>query len=412
MAPLMVAAPAYAVTMDDVRTAIAEKRPFDAFQYLKELAEAGNPEAQYELGGFYHWGRVGAADFTKARQWYERAAKQGNVDAMLGLAVIYGHGQGVPQDKAASFRWLVLASTQQLAPEDAARIAAARDDLATASDRPADRGGPRRGPQLHPQAGIAGVDRAAHRGGRRPGAPGDRVQPADLLAPALAARRRRDLGQAREPPADRRLQGARRPHLHPPPAPRPAERPGRHRRHPRQPRPEHRLRRAPVRPALRGGRAARQQPVQERRHARLWRGADRDRPRFPGHLRGDPGDRRGAQAAFRALVPPLAAGRGCDLRLGTDAGGPGPGDDLCADRARLRHLLHHPGARRPWAPDRDRRRGRGQRRRLRPVVRRQAAGLDQQRRHHRRWRGLPGPGRGCVASDLARCGARDPGQRG
>jgi TPR repeat protein len=131
MAPFMVAPPAYAVTMDDVRTAIAEKRPFDAFQDLKELAEAGNPEAQYELGGFYHWGRVGSADFTKARQWYERAAKQGNVDAMLGLAVIYGHGQGVPQDKAASYRWLVLASSQHLSPEDAARIAGARDDLAS-----------------------------------------------------------------------------------------------------------------------------------------------------------------------------------------------------------------------------------------------------------------------------------------
>ncbi len=129
-APFMGAGPAYAVTMDDVRAAIAEKRPFDAFQYLKELAEAGNPEAQYELGGFYHWGRVSSADFTKARQWYERAAKQGNVDAMLGLAVIYGHGQGVAQDKAASFRWLVLASSQHLAPEDAARVAAAREDLA------------------------------------------------------------------------------------------------------------------------------------------------------------------------------------------------------------------------------------------------------------------------------------------
>jgi TPR repeat protein len=130
IAPLTVAAPAYAVTMDDVRTAIAEERPFDAFQYLKELAEAGNPEAQYELGGFYHWGRIASADFAKARQWYERAAKQGNVDAMLGLAVIHGHGQGVPQDKAASYRWLVLASSQHLEPEDAARIADARDDLA------------------------------------------------------------------------------------------------------------------------------------------------------------------------------------------------------------------------------------------------------------------------------------------
>jgi TPR repeat protein len=124
------AMPAHAVTMEDVRAAIAEKRAFDAFQYLKELAEAGNPEAQYELGGFYHWGRIAAADYAKAHQWYERAARQGNVDAMLGLAVMYGHGQGVAQDKGASYRWLVLASSQHLPPQDAARIAGARDDLA------------------------------------------------------------------------------------------------------------------------------------------------------------------------------------------------------------------------------------------------------------------------------------------
>jgi TPR repeat protein len=129
--PFWAASPAFAVTMDDVRKAIAEKRSFDAFQYLLELAKAGDPVAHYELGGFYHWGKVSSADFTKARTWYERAARQGNVDAMLGLAVIYGHGQGVPQDKAASYRWLVLASSQHnLPPEDAARIANARDDLA------------------------------------------------------------------------------------------------------------------------------------------------------------------------------------------------------------------------------------------------------------------------------------------
>ncbi len=128
--PFWMATPAQAATMEDVRAALADKRLFDAFQDLKELAEAGNAEAQYELGGFYHWGKVTAADFTKARTWYERAARQGNVDAMLGLAVIYGHGQGVPQDKAVSYRWLILASSQHLAPEDAARIASARDDLA------------------------------------------------------------------------------------------------------------------------------------------------------------------------------------------------------------------------------------------------------------------------------------------
>jgi TPR repeat protein len=130
MASLMVAAPAYAVTMDDVRTAIAEKRPFDAFNYLQELAPAGDPAAQFRLGDMYRWGDVGAANFEKALYWYSRAAKQGSVDAMLGLAGMYGSGQGTPQDKAAAYRWLVLASSQQLAPEDAARISAARDDLA------------------------------------------------------------------------------------------------------------------------------------------------------------------------------------------------------------------------------------------------------------------------------------------
>lgn len=129
VAPFMVSAPAYAVTMDDVRKAISEKRPFDAFTYLKELAPAGDPEAQYRLGDIYRWGDVGAADFEKALYWYSRAANQGNVDAMLGLAGMYGHGQGVPADKVAAYRWLILASSQHLDEKAAAIVAEARDNL-------------------------------------------------------------------------------------------------------------------------------------------------------------------------------------------------------------------------------------------------------------------------------------------
>lgn len=129
LAPAWAAAPAFAVTMDDVRKAIAEKRSFDAFQDLLELAPAGDPVAQYTLGDIYRWGDIGAANFEKALYWYGRAAKQGNVDAMLGLAGMYGHGQGVAQDKAAAYRWLVLASSQHLDPKSAAIVASARDDL-------------------------------------------------------------------------------------------------------------------------------------------------------------------------------------------------------------------------------------------------------------------------------------------
>lgn len=126
---LALAAPAVAATMEDVRQAIAEKRMFDAYQDLQELAEAGDPVAQYELGGFFHWGTVGPANFEKAHMWYERAAKQGNYDAMLGLAVMYGQGQGVAQDKATAYYWLVLASGQHLDPRSAAKVASTRDYL-------------------------------------------------------------------------------------------------------------------------------------------------------------------------------------------------------------------------------------------------------------------------------------------
>ena len=128
-AQFWIAAPAFAVTMDDVRKAIAEKRSFDAFQDLQELAPAGDPVAQFTLGDMYRWGDIGSRNFEKALYWYTRSAKQGNVDAMLGLAGMYGAGEGVPQDKAAAYRWLVLAGSQQLDEKSAGIVAAARDDL-------------------------------------------------------------------------------------------------------------------------------------------------------------------------------------------------------------------------------------------------------------------------------------------
>ncbi len=130
LAGLAFCTPVQAATMEDVRKAIAEQRLFDAYQDLQDLAEGGDPVAQYELAGFHHYGRVGAVNFDKARQWYERAAKQGNTDAMLGLAVIHGFGQGVPQDKRVAFRWMVIAGTQNMSPVDAEKVASSRDHLA------------------------------------------------------------------------------------------------------------------------------------------------------------------------------------------------------------------------------------------------------------------------------------------
>jgi len=121
-----------AADMADIRKLIAEDRMFDAFRELMPLAQSGNAEAQYELAGFYQWGTVGAANFTKARQWYERAAKQGNVDAMIGLAIMNGYGQGGQVDRREAVKWLVIASTQQkiLPADEAETIRRKRDQLA------------------------------------------------------------------------------------------------------------------------------------------------------------------------------------------------------------------------------------------------------------------------------------------
>lgn len=130
VAALAQAPHALAADMAEVHKAIDEDRLFDAFRDLLDLAKQGNPEAQYELAGFYHWGRVGAANFTKARDWYQRSANQGNVDAMIGLAVMNGYGQGGPVDKRAAVKWLMIASnSQKLPPDTATKVAAKRDEL-------------------------------------------------------------------------------------------------------------------------------------------------------------------------------------------------------------------------------------------------------------------------------------------
>ena len=110
---------------------MAAGQAFDAFLNLRPLAQQGNPEAQYELGYFYHMGLVGAADFTKARTWYLRSANQGNADAMLQLAKMNGLGQGGPVDKKEAVKWLMIAGdSHKLAPDVAAKADETRAQLA------------------------------------------------------------------------------------------------------------------------------------------------------------------------------------------------------------------------------------------------------------------------------------------
>ncbi len=108
--------------MDSARRALAEKRDFTAFAEFRDMAEKGNAEAQFEIAGFYHYGRIGAANFKQALYWYERSAAQGYADAMIGLSVLYGKGEGVKRDPAIAYQWLKTARLQNIPADTATKI--------------------------------------------------------------------------------------------------------------------------------------------------------------------------------------------------------------------------------------------------------------------------------------------------
>jgi TPR repeat protein len=60
----------------------------------------------------YNEGRGVSQDFTKAAQWYRRAAEQGEIDAQSILGAMYYQGQGVPQDYAEAAQWYRRAAEQ------------------------------------------------------------------------------------------------------------------------------------------------------------------------------------------------------------------------------------------------------------------------------------------------------------
>jgi TPR repeat protein len=56
-----------------------------AFIRLTPAARAGNPQAQYAIGYMYYTGQGTVKDRQKAKEWIEKAAKQGNKNAISAL---------------------------------------------------------------------------------------------------------------------------------------------------------------------------------------------------------------------------------------------------------------------------------------------------------------------------------------
>ena len=85
-----------------------------AAEWYQKAAEIGNPNAQYKLGRMYQgYGDEGVpTDIKEAFKWYHIAAKQGLADAQDYLGLMYYNGIGVPQDYAEAAKWFRKAAEQ------------------------------------------------------------------------------------------------------------------------------------------------------------------------------------------------------------------------------------------------------------------------------------------------------------
>jgi len=76
-----------------------------AFPVLKEAAELGNPEAQYNLGYCYQAGIQVEQSITKSIKWFQKSAEQGYNNGLYQMMMAYGSGKGVEQDYEKAFNY-------------------------------------------------------------------------------------------------------------------------------------------------------------------------------------------------------------------------------------------------------------------------------------------------------------------
>ncbi len=78
-------------------------------------AQAGDPEAQHDLGLRYAGGRGVPKDPERALRWYRAAAEQGYGPAQSSLALAYYWGTGVARDRAKAADWYRRAAERDVA---------------------------------------------------------------------------------------------------------------------------------------------------------------------------------------------------------------------------------------------------------------------------------------------------------
>jgi len=76
--------------------------------WYERAAAQGNAEAMFRLGRLYYSGLGMKADYKKALVWYKKASTEGSTEARFDLGIMYANGDGVPRDYVLSYMWFNL----------------------------------------------------------------------------------------------------------------------------------------------------------------------------------------------------------------------------------------------------------------------------------------------------------------
>ena len=101
-----------------------------AAAWYSKATEQGYAEAQHSLGRAYLRGEGVPQNYRQAATWTRKAAEQGQPYAQRDLGVMYQTGQGVPQDYVESHKWCNLAAARVPFAKHHVAFAEARDRVA------------------------------------------------------------------------------------------------------------------------------------------------------------------------------------------------------------------------------------------------------------------------------------------
>ncbi len=86
----------------------------EALKWLRKAADQDSPLAERYLAEMYFKGRGVPADNLEAAKWLRLAAEQGDAESEHNLAVLYTQGEGVPRNLKEAANWMRKAAEQSL----------------------------------------------------------------------------------------------------------------------------------------------------------------------------------------------------------------------------------------------------------------------------------------------------------